>query len=310
MRLDDELDRFATANRLIGRGPGPLCVALVVTRYAKTQGLPLNPEALLTDRGGQVRGLGKAAVQAILRDYGITRVLAEEGARTSRGSIENMRTYVELLNKLQSRGMVDLAAAEAWWIDRVRDFFDAKPFVLRFDPSKSLRAIVSDLLGQALKRQAEAGGTMFAGTVMQHLVGAKLELVLGEPIEHHGASVADGPSGRDGDFVVGDVALHVTAAPGEAVIRKCERNLEKGLRPVIVTMHARVPTASGLADQSGVGDRIDVFDAEQFLAGNLYELGRFVHQGRRASADQLIKKYNEIVEAQERDPSLRVTIGE
>jgi hypothetical protein len=272
--------------------------------------LPLDPEALLAEKGGQVRGLGKAAVQSILKDHSITRVLAEEGGRTSRGSIKNMRTYVSFLNKLHSQGKVDLDAVEAWWVARVQDFFSAKPFVLRFDPSKSLRAIVADLLAQALKRQADAGGTMFAGAVLQHLVGAKLELVLGQAIEHHGASVADGVSGRDGDFVVGDVALHVTVAPGEGVIRKCERNLEKGLRPVIVTTHARVPTASGLADQSGVDERVDVFEAEQFLAGNLYELGRFVHDGRRASADQLIKKYNAIVDACERDPSLRVTIGE
>jgi hypothetical protein len=44
---------------------GPLCVALVVTQHAR-KGLPLNPDALLTEAGGQVLGLGKGAVQTVL----------------------------------------------------------------------------------------------------------------------------------------------------------------------------------------------------------------------------------------------------
>ena len=40
------------------RGKGPLCVALVVTQHAKTLGLPLDSDKLLTEGGGQVLGLG------------------------------------------------------------------------------------------------------------------------------------------------------------------------------------------------------------------------------------------------------------
>ncbi len=58
---------------------GGLCVALVVTETARTRGLPLEPEDLHTDEGGQVAGLGKAAVQKIIEAHGITKVLAEEG---------------------------------------------------------------------------------------------------------------------------------------------------------------------------------------------------------------------------------------
>ena len=62
-------------------GKGPLCVALVVTQHARTMGLPLDPEKLITDGGGQVLGLGKGAVQTILSRHGISRVLASEGGR-------------------------------------------------------------------------------------------------------------------------------------------------------------------------------------------------------------------------------------
>jgi hypothetical protein len=41
-------------------------VALVVTRHAREKGLPLMPDELLTERGGQLLGLGKSAVQSIL----------------------------------------------------------------------------------------------------------------------------------------------------------------------------------------------------------------------------------------------------
>jgi hypothetical protein len=301
--LEELLAAFASKNKM--RGKGALCVALVVTRYVKEHGLPLDPNELLTKGGGQVAGLGRAPVQAILKDYGINRVLAEEGGRTSRGSVGNMRNYVSFLNELNKRGLVDLDKIEKWWIDRVHEYFAGKPFRLRFDPSKSLRAIVRDLLVQAQKRQAENPGTTFAGTVLQHLVGAKLDLLMGKGrIEHHSASTADEVSGRDADFLLEDVAIHVTTAPGEALIRKCQENLDKGLRPLIITLKEIV--AKELAEQKGIAERIDVFEAEQFIAGNLYELGKFAKARRETTAKDLIARYNEIVAGCETDPSLRI----
>jgi len=40
---------------------GSLCVALVVTQHAR-KGLPLDADALLTEGGGQVLGLGRSAL--------------------------------------------------------------------------------------------------------------------------------------------------------------------------------------------------------------------------------------------------------
>ena len=57
---------------------GPLCVALVTTQHARKMGLPLDPGDLLTDKGGQVLGLGKAAVQAVLKPV---EDLARSGSR-------------------------------------------------------------------------------------------------------------------------------------------------------------------------------------------------------------------------------------
>jgi len=306
MNLSARLNQFFLKNKMNNKGP--LCVALVVTRHAKKNGLPLKAESLLTKSDGQVLGLGKAAVQAILKEHGVTKVLAEEGGRTSRGSVGNMKKYVLFLNALEKDGKVDLGYIEKWWIQKVKAFFSGKPFLFSFDQSKSLRTVIRDLINQAEKRQTQTTGATFVGTMLQHLVGAKLNLLLAEPIEHHGASVADDVSGREGDFIVEDVAIHVTTSPTEALIRKCQRNLDKGLKPVIITLHKGVAVAEGLAEQAGIFERLDIFEAEQFLAGNLYEIGKFAQAGRKTTTEHLIREYNKIISSCETDPSLLIAL--
>lgn len=286
---------------------GPLCVALVVTQHARKMGQPLDPDKLLTEKGGQVLGLGKGAVQAVLKRHDITRVLAAEGGRTSRGSIDNMREYVAFLNAQTEMNQVDLDAVEAFWIQRVHEFFSAKPFKIRLDASRSLRTLVRDMLVQAEERQRNAPGMQYAGAVLQHLVGAKLDCALGVGnFAHNSFSTSDAQSGRAGDFFIGDVALHVTTAPGEAVIGRCRDNIDDGHRPIIVTTSRGLSAAEVLAENAGLGDRIDVFEVEQFVALNLYELGRFAAEGRRTAVGDVVTRYNEIIENFETDPSLKI----
>ncbi len=301
-----KLNEFAKINQM--KGKGPLCVALVVTRHGKMRGLPLDPDSLLTSGGGQVLGLGKSAVQSILKDHKIERVLAEEGGRTSRGSVGNMRKYVDFLNELHAAGSVDFELIETWWVDRVKDYFTSKPFVLRYDTSKSVRAVIEDLLRQAENRQSQVKGSTYLGTMLQHLVGAKLNILLDKPLQHHGASVADNVSGRDGDFIVEDVAIHVTVSPTEGLIRKCKRNIEHALKPLIITTSRGAIMAEGLAEQINIAERLDIFEAVQFLAGNVYEIGKFAQDGRQTTAEQLINEYNVIIDACETDPSLRIDV--
>ena len=51
-----------------------------------------------------------------------------------------------------------------------------------------------------------------------------------------------------------------------------------------------------------------MFEVEQFVALNLYELGRFAADGRRVAVNDLVGRYNEIVEDVETDPSLMIEI--
>ena len=290
-------------------GKGQIATMIFASRLARRNGLPFNVEAgITTDGEGQVRGLGKGPVQAILADYGISRVLAEEGGRTSRGSLGNIRGYLTFLNDLGAQASDSLPAIEAWWVEQAKQFFNAKPFILRFEAGKSLRSVIRDLLVQAKKRQDEGAGTMFVGAMLQHLIGAKLELALPDiTIGHNGFSVADAAGGRAGDFDIGNSALHVTTTPGEAVIRKCKANLDAGRHPVIITVHDMLPAADAFATQAGIVHQLDVLDAEQFIVSNLHELGGFRSDQRRVTVEALVDRYNAIVNANETDPSLKIS---
>jgi hypothetical protein len=150
---------------------------------------------------------------------------------------------------------------------------------------------------------------MYVATVLQHLVGAKLEIVLKERsriLVHHGASVADAVSSREGDFVSDEVAIHVTTAPTQMLMQKCQHNLARGYHPIIVTIHNMVATAQGNARIEQIKDRVDIWAADQFLAANLYVLSGFQDTKRETSIRELLLAYNAIVEEHETDPSLRI----
>jgi hypothetical protein len=61
------------------------------------------------------------------------------------------------------------------------------------------------------------------GKVEQHLVGAKLEARHpGVDIPNHPGHAGDAQTDRPGDFTVGSTCYHVTAAPGNSVVDKCQ----------------------------------------------------------------------------------------
>ncbi len=307
--LQKQLNEFASSHKFLGN-KGPLCVALVTTRTAIKSGLPLDPAKLVTAAQGQVLGLGKGAVQSILADYGVTKVLAAEGGRTSRGSIGNMQDYVAVLNGISQEKGFDLAKVEAWWVERVRDFFASSPLKLRVDTGSSLKACLGTIFDEAKRRQSENRGSTVLGAVMQHLVGAKLEILYPDrEIRHSGYSVADSPTGRSGDFQLGDCVIHVTTAPGTLLLQKCRDNLDRGLRPLIISTHAGAAMGETLAEEEGLSKRIEVLDITQFLVANMLEWTGFDGSQRRNTFQGLLVRYNAIVEACETDPSLQIELA-
>ena len=303
MTLDESLDVFRDKNGITGKGS--LSTVIQLTRLFSEDTMPINSSNYVTDKEGQVRGLGGGNLKKILADHGISRTLAREGGRTSRGSMGIMNAYVDFVNTLPRP--VDFGAIEDYWAEQVKAFFSAKPFKLSSDSSKSMASTVDDLISQARAREKDNPGTTYAGTVLQHLVAAKLCLVVPD-IEINGADVADAPTGRGGDFMVGDVAIHCTTMPGQSLIEKCGNNIDSDIRPVIITIADRVKTARDLAEDAGISERIEVWDIQQFLSMNIYEHGLFESGKRQQTMTKIINGYNSIIDRYESDPSLKINI--
>jgi hypothetical protein len=307
MALLEALAAFERQSKAFGKGA--LSVLLVVTDHARQSGLPLDPARLRTEGGGQVLGLGKAAVQKILARHGIDRVLAEEGGRTNRGGLGLMEAYVAFLNQARDLNDLDLAAVEAFWINRVRGFFAAKPIPVRTDAALGLKEIVRLILAEAEHRQKQMHGATVVGAVMQHLVGARLSLsATTAPLTHHSFATADAGLGRAGDFLIGETAIHVTASATEALIAKCARNLGARLNPVIITLPHKADLARGLIENAGLAGRIDVFHIDQFIALSLLDWSGCDPGRRVAEAARLVDAYNAIIDAVETDPGLRLKL--
>lgn len=304
----EALSNLARAKDMLGKGF--LGLALVITDKARTEGLPLDPDAMMTRGGGQVKGAGGARVKTILAENGIERRLSSEGGRTSRGTPEKMRAYVAFLNEARQDPLFDIEAVLRFWIGRVRDYFAGQPFVLDLDPALGMSGAVRSLIAKVEVRQRETPGATLVGTVVQHLIGAKLEIVLEAEcgsIAQHGASVNDA-KGRGGDLELGDTVLHITTAPGQLLVEKCANNINAGFRPIIITGRERQVVAEGLIADAGLSGRVDVLDYEQFLSANVFELGRFTAAGRREAIERIVRRYNELIDRVEGDPSLSILV--
>jgi hypothetical protein len=302
---EKRLKTFQIENNIVTKGP--LSLVVQFTRMVRDKVFPLNSDDYRTGSQGQVAGLGGSNLKKILKEQGISQMLASEGGRTSRGSMGLMIKYVEFLNAWDSEEPVNFTVVEKFWADQVLEYFRNQPFILTADASKTIGANFDDLFGQARKRQSQNPGTQYLGIILQHLVAAKLSLILPESsIKVHGASVADSSTERNGDFTVKNTIIHCTTAPGAPLIEKCGNNIRSGFHPVIVTIFDRVRTALDLASDAGLGGRIEVWDVQQFLSTNIYEHSFFDETNLNEAISKIVAKYNYIVSSTETDPSLRI----
>ena len=300
-----KLKSFQNENNIFSKGK--LSVVIQFTRLVQGKAFPLNPDEFKTEKEGQVAGLGGGNLKKILKDYGITQLLSSEGGRTSRGSMGLMIKYVAFLNVCNEETAVDLTAAEAFWAEQVREYFRNQPFILAADTSKTIGSNLDELFEQAKKRQRQNPGTQYLGTVLQHLVAAKLCMIMPEgSFEIHGVSVADAPTSRSGDFVINKTIIHCTTSVGDLLINKCRTNINSGYRPVIITIFERVQTALNQIEDAGLAGRVEVWDVQQFLSSNVHEHSLFDDDKRNATLGVIIENYNKIVHEKETDPSLRI----
>lgn len=281
------------------------CGLIIATKIR--DGLPITNDRVETDKGGQVRGLSGEHVSRLLVKHGIDKPFTSEGGRTSRGSLGKAKSYVEVVNDFEIPDdfpLEDLALSlEKFFVGKIlQDYFAKKLIEVSLDPLNSVASTVAKILDEASSRADKP-----TGVVLQHLVGAKLELRF--PDEYIGrdkATTADQQTQRNGDFQVGTTAFHVTVSPMEKLIERCKDNLSNGLRPVILTPANRVVAAIQLSQIHGAENRIGVLEAESFIGTNIEEIAIFDSDKIKEGLARLIRRYNERIRDVETDPSLAI----
>lgn len=283
---------------------------LIVSQMV-SEGLPISDDQLFSNKRSQVRGLSGSSIAKILEKHGETRVFTREGGRTSRGTVHLADSYRTALNDVHLRIVTvecleELAfTLEEFFTERVRqDYFDKQRISIDLQPTKPVSAIVEDILRAASERSDKP-----TGVVLQHLVGAKLQLRFpDEEIGLDQANAADLQTDREGDFQVGTTAFHVTVAPMEKLIHRCNENKKEGYRPVILTLERKVQAAKQMADNAGIAEDIAVQSAEIFIGTNIEEIAIYDGDKIREGVANLILAYNKRIEAVEVDKSLKIEV--
>ncbi|BEH97528.1 DUF4928 family protein [Edwardsiella ictaluri] len=281
---------------------------LIVSRMM-ADGMPITDERLYSEGKSQVRGLSGSTISKILEQHGETRVFTREGGRTSRGTIFLAAAFRDVLNNTQVNENEPVDAVlvsnqlEAFFTQCVRlDYFDKQRITVDLDYSKPVSSVVSDILKAAAERSDKP-----TGAVLQHLIGAKLQLRFPDvKIGNDRANAADLHTDREGDFQVGTTAFHVTTAPMEKLITRCVENKRAGYRPVILTLESKVIAARQMADNVGMSEQIAVQAAETFIGNNIEEIAIYDGDKIREGLARLIRTYNARINAIEIDKSLMI----
>ncbi len=231
-----------------------------------------------------------------------------DGIRTNRGNIPNCE---ELLSLLGDAGIEKLAVSkrleligrcQSFLADRVQDWLADRRLEVALDPALSTFENIQRILASARVFKKD-------GSVAQHMVGAKLEVSFPQiRVENQSVTTADKQLGRHGDFVLNDVAFHITVAPNQGHCQRCEQNIVAGLRPYLLVPEKRVPTARGLIEDYSNPEKVTVLSIEAFVATNLDENSFFSAKAVGGSLRSFLECYNRRVNEVETDKSLVIVV--
>lgn len=310
-----ELDHFMSHGEIAKGQPrseglglvGFMATMIKVSVHAGKRDLPLSEDSIITGGGGQVVGSG-AHVPTVVQDYGISRFQSSESGRTSRATVGYAKDYMHFLNDLHNKiGPYDLSIVILYWVKAVRSYLEREPIQVKLNGRATSDNHITAILHAAKDREKNFAGETIVGTVLQHLVGAVLELT-GSPVVHSHSNKADVQYARNGDFDFTDSVWHVTSAPSEGLIQKCGQNIKGGWDPIILTIDSKVQAAVGLLENASLDERVQVLSAQQFLSGYL-SIEDTRSDTNKIGINDLINKYNEIIELYEKDLSRRIELN-
>jgi hypothetical protein len=286
---------------------GAIAGALVVLdRLKESYNLDINFHT--TDGGAQIKGVSGEAVKRILIEFGETRPFLSEGGRTNRGLLGNIQEMLKVLDEAklevlskEKRNNI-LTSLQQFLVDKVCEFHNQQRLKIVYNPQKSTRQLIHELLAVARENVKE-------GPVAQYLVGAKLTLRFPDlNIRNESYSTADVQLGRHGDFEVGDTAFHVTVAPMAPLYQKCKVNIDEGFRAFILVPDDKLGDARYWAEQNVPGGKIAVESIESFVSQNIEELSLFSNGIIKDGFKRLLETYNERVNQVDIDKSKLIEI--
>lgn len=296
--------KIVKANK--GPANGTIAATLILLQRLKDD-YNLDFDSHIATGGAQIKGASGNAVASILKDFGETRPFAKEGGRTNRGGQGDIRPLFNVLETLRLEGIdkdnrnTILTEYQRYLVDRVGDFHNKQKLKLTFDPNLPTRQIIHDILTLAADEKK-------AGPVAQHLVGAKLQLRFPDiRISNESANTADQPTGRSGDFTIGDTVFHVTVHPMTSVFDKCRENIKDGLKAFLLVPDSSLTGSRMWALKDGV-ELFAVESLESFISQNIEEISAFDPKYRKNSLFNLIYLYNQRVDQAETDKSLMIEL--
>lgn len=174
---------------------------------------------------------------------------------------------------------------------------------IRHVRQNSIRSHIDALLITARGRRDPITGESQLPLIMWHLVAAVLRMR--GRLDH--AAIASRPP--ESAIRIGNAIIHVTNCPEWPLLHQCFAESDQGLRPLVISSLAGAAQTDALAQEVGMGRKIEVLDITQFLVANMLEWTGFDGNQRRTTFEELITRYNAIVEACETDPSLKIEVA-
>ena len=267
----------------------------------------LDIEAHKASGSDQLRNASRHNVQKILARFGEERILLQEGGRTNRGLMKNLRPLLQALSRAGMGNMplkdreLEIQNMQSFLVSKARDIFNAEKISFNYKPGMTSHEIVGVILDSARRRRK-------TGEVAEYLVGAKLALRFPNyGIRNSAASVADHQTEQQGDFQINDCIFHVSVAPNRGHFDKCMRNLADGFRVFLLVPDDALAGSrySALQDTDG---QVSVESIESFVSQNIEELSEFSGEKVVCNIKRLLDQYNERVAEVETDLSLQIRI--
>ena len=294
--------RLASCTRRGRLSRNTIAVGIVILDSMR-QKCPLEKSDIIS-RGGEIKG-ARSGLPTTLAKYGIagflkeatTRQVHQDGQRLL-DALQYGKIFQDLAKHERDSALsdlIDMLLGEAGaWLARQH---------LRVLCNRQLSpgAWVGEILDVARGRSG--------GRVEQHLVGAKLAKAHPDAdVPVHPGAAGDTQTHRAGDFQVGTTVYHVTAAPGEAVIRKCKANFQAGLHPVLLIPARERGRTEIRADDLGMSGRVTIMAIEDFFSVNIIELSGGQRQQFLEVLKGIVDEYNRRVEEAETDKSLKIDL--